>query len=57
MQFALPSADASPAQHGALPASVEVANAPAASKAKVVLIMPIRQHDSTDVQPGESPTL
>ena len=51
MQFALASAEAFPAQHGASPAKADVENAPAASRANVVLIMCTRQHRFTDVQP------
>src|SRR5437588_6500910 len=50
MQFALPSAEAFPAQHGAPPANADVANAPAASRANIVLIMCIRQHGLADIQ-------
>ena len=50
MQFALASAEAFPAQHGASPANADIENVPAPSRANIVLIMLIRQHGSADVQ-------
>src|SRR6266576_1045891 len=50
IQFALASAEAFPLKQGASPAKADVENAPAASKANIVLVMCIRQHGFTDVQ-------